>query len=369
MLQSDIIKPTLLLDKEKCLNNISSMVARARDAQVTFRPHFKTHQSQEVGRWFKAAGVDKITVSSLSMANYFASDGWEDITVAFPVNTREADLINEIAASIKLNLLVESNEAIQNLGKICNSEVGIFIKVDAGYGRTGVNSDSLDLIDSLIDEITKNDQLKFEGFLAHAGNSYNARGRQEIAAIHNAYIEKVGILKKHYSGSFPELIVSVGDTPTCSVMNSFGEANEIRPGCFVFYDIMQQQIGSCNYDQIALAVGCPVVAKHPERNEIVIYGGGVHLSKDRIQEDGIDIYGRIAVQKEKGWEGVIPDVYLKSLSQEHGIVSAPESFIENTNIGDILLVLPVHACMSADLMDSYLTTDGEWIEKRVNSNS
>jgi len=101
-------RPTLLLDKEKCLHNIQKMKEKADKNGVKFRPHFKTHQSAEVGEWFRDAGVEAITVSSVTMARYFASHGWKDISIAFPVNFAEVDEINELAKTIRLNLLIES---------------------------------------------------------------------------------------------------------------------------------------------------------------------------------------------------------------------------------------------------------------------
>ena len=73
------------------------MAGKAHANRLVFRPHFKTHQSHLIGQWFREEGVTKITASSLSMAAYFAEDGWDDITVAFPVNIREMDTINELA--------------------------------------------------------------------------------------------------------------------------------------------------------------------------------------------------------------------------------------------------------------------------------
>ena len=86
-----IKSPTLLLDKNKCLTNLNFMVQKAGNYNLSFRPHFKTHQSLEIGRWYKDFGIDKITVSSLQMAVYFAEE-WTDITVAFPVNILEIDI-------------------------------------------------------------------------------------------------------------------------------------------------------------------------------------------------------------------------------------------------------------------------------------
>ncbi|RLD73544.1 MAG: alanine racemase, partial [Bacteroidetes bacterium] len=81
----NIQTPTLILNKALVLENIQFMAEKARKHHLSFRPHFKTHQSAEIGNWFKDAGVDKITVSSVSMAEYFAKHGWKDITIAFPL--------------------------------------------------------------------------------------------------------------------------------------------------------------------------------------------------------------------------------------------------------------------------------------------
>ena len=312
-------------------------------------------------------GIDRITCSSLSMAEYFATDGWSDITVAFPVNVLEMETINKLAAKVKLNLLVEAPEAVELISGKLTSKINLFIKIDAGYGRTGIENKNLSGIENVIEVIKKHANLSFTGFLEHAGHSYNARGKEEIVKVHFETLENMAALKARYINTFPELVISVGDTPTCSVAADFGVADEIRPGNFVFFDLMQEQIGACEYEQIAVAMACPVVALHPERNEIVVYGGGVHFSKDRIVTNGNTVFGKAVENTGAGWGKVIPDVYLKSLSQEHGIIRATDDFIQKTKIGDIIKVLPVHSCMTADLMDGYMTTEAEWLQKRVNS--
>ena len=77
-----ITQPTLLLDETRCRANIRRMADKARAHGLDFRPHCKTHQSLAIGRWLREAGVEKITVSSVAMAAYFARE-WDDITIAF----------------------------------------------------------------------------------------------------------------------------------------------------------------------------------------------------------------------------------------------------------------------------------------------
>lgn len=358
-----ITKPTLLIDEKKCRKNISQMVAKAQNNKVVLRPHFKTHQSLEIGRWFKEAGVTGITVSSLEMAKYF-SEEWNDITVAFPLNILEIETINQLAEKIDLNILIESKQTIGELEKKLKFKVGFFIKVDVGTHRTGMNPENTHEIDELLDASDSTELLTFKGFLAHAGHSYNCRSKQAILEVHENSIQILEKLKAQYTAKYPELILSTGDTPSCSVAGDFSGVDEIRPGNFVFYDLTQVQIGACTVDQVSVALACPIVAVHEDRNEIVVYGGGVHFSKEQLQDETHGtIFGKIVQKEENGWGKLIKGMYLRGLSQEHGIVTVPEDEIKKYRIGDYLIALPVHSCMTANLMREYLTTDSKWLKE------
>lgn len=358
-----IERPTLLLDRERVLRNISRMVEKARASGVSLRPHFKTHQSATIGEWFRAAGVDRITVSSVDMAVYFADHGWTDITIAFPVNVRQIHRIDELASRIQVGLLVESLETVEILSEQLSHPVDLWIKIDTGYGRTGIKWSHSAAVVTLARAVTAGTQLRFRGILYHAGHSYKARSQSEITAIYRESISRMQTLQTHLKhAGLGDVAVSMGDTPTCSVVERFEGVDEIRPGNFVFYDLTQLAIGSCTQDEIAVALACPVVAKHIERGELVVYGGAVHLSKDVLPlPDGRKCFGQVALPSGRGWGPLQDDLYVTAVSQEHGIITAPAAFIEQTHIGDLLMIVPVHSCLTADVMKRYLSLDGELI--------
>lgn len=355
-----ITKPTLLLDVTKCKRNIQRMFCKAQKHNVDLRPHFKTHQSLVIGQWFKDIGVTKITVSSLEMAEYF-SEEWNDITVAFPVNILEIDTINRLAEKITLNLLIESKETAVFLSKNLKHCVSFFIKINIGNNRTGLLYSDAESIENILESTKDAAFLNFKGFLGYAGQTYACRGKSEVLEAHQKSKHKLIRLKDIFKIRFPDLIVSYGDTPSSSIAEDFNGLDEIRPGNYVFYDIMQQQIGVCNIDNIAVAMACPIVAIHKDRNEIVIYGGGIHFSKDSIKENDETVYGKIVGKNGNSWNDLIPKMIVRSLSQEHGVVNVPSSEIDNYKIGDILIILPIHSCMTANLMKRYLTTENEEI--------
>jgi D-serine deaminase-like pyridoxal phosphate-dependent protein len=354
-----IIEPTLLLDEAKCKSNILKMVEKAARNGVRLRPHFKTHQSHAVGQWFRAAGVRAITTSSLRMACYFAADGWDDITVAFPVNTLEQERLNRLAKKIKLNVLVEDAGTVARLNDVLQHPVGVFIKVDLGSHRTGVSAADTNTIDGIIAAMEQADKITFKGFLAHAGHSYHARSHAAIQQVHEAGNQMMQTLHDRYIGRYPQLEIATGDTPTASICEGFGPTTEIRPGNYVFYDVTQAVITSCTYDEIAVALACPVVAKHKDRLEIVLYGGGIHFSKDVLEmPDGTRNYGAWVPGQGNHWGAPVPGCYMSKLSQEHGILKVTAEWFDTIHVGDILLILPVHSCMTADLMGSFTTLDG-----------
>ena len=357
-----ITKPTLFVDKIKCRENIIRMFSKARNNNLELRPHFKTHQSLEIGSWYNEVGVSKITVSSVSMAEYFSSQ-WDDITIAFPTNILEIEPINRLAEKITLNLSIENEESILFLSKNLKFRINAFIKIDVGYHRTGINPKNIDLIDIILQKIDNTPLVSFIGFLGHAGHTYKCRTHEAIKEVHSKSLNMMAQLKEKYTSRYPNLIISLGDTPSCSVAEDFSGVDEIRPGNFVFYDLTQNIISSSPISQIAVALACPIVAIHKDRSEIVVYGGGVHLSKDRLEDKEGTIFGRIARKTENAWGDLIPNMYVKSLSQEHGIISASNEEIDKYNIGDYLMILPVHSCMTANLMKSYTTFDGQNISR------
>ncbi len=138
LVDMEITEPTLLLDLQKCKNNIRKMVEKANKNKLIFRPHFKTHQSIQIGEIFKEFGVDKITVSSVEMAQYFTEAGWEDITIAFPFNPLEISEIEQLSDRINLNILISSLESAEKLIEVTDETINYFIEIDAGYNRSGI---------------------------------------------------------------------------------------------------------------------------------------------------------------------------------------------------------------------------------------
>lgn len=372
---TDFSAPTVLVDPGRVKNNVQAMFARARAAGVAFRPHFKTHQSIEVGAWMRAWGVEQITVSSVSMAEGFAAAGWKDITIALPAYpamlARVATLVERGA---QIGLLVDHPEAAAalvrhaGLRSACEQAgrpLAVWIKIDAGYGRAGVRWNDESRLREVLAALEV-DWVAPVGLLAHSGHTYSQRGRAQIAAIHEESLARLLPLQRRYHKEFAQghCALSIGDTPSCSLLDDFGPVDEIRPGNFVFYDLSQLEIGACQADQIAACVLCPVIGKDEQRGRLILHGGAVHLSKDRFDGPAGPCFGWIAPRAYDGsWQLPDSNLRLSSLSQEHGIVDLEASALRNYRIGDFVQVFPVHSCLACDLHSSYRSTNGQTLHR------
>jgi D-serine deaminase-like pyridoxal phosphate-dependent protein len=358
----DIKRPTLLIDRERALRNLERMAARVARFGLRFRPHFKTHQSPAIGNWFRDFGVRRIAVSSVTMARLFASEGWDDITIAFPVNLREIDELRPLAEKVRLGLLVDSVEVADAVDRGLSSAADAWIKVDAGYGRAGADwNDERALLD-LAGRIGSSRRLRLSGILSHNGLTYLERSVEGVKRAHADALSKLLSAKRLLrEAGFPQCDLSIGDTPSASIAEEFGGADEIRPGNFIFYDVMQAEIGSCTVEDVAVAVACPVVGVYPRRGSAVVYGGAAHLSAQSMTgSEGIRSYGEARTQW-PGWGRT--EGFVSAVSQEHGVVRGEYAWLESLSPGGTVFVVPVHSCLTCDLHGSYTTLEGDTLQR------
>ena len=73
-----------------------------------------------------------------------------------------------------------------------------------------------------------------------------------------------------------------------------------------------------------------------------------NFSKEIIDIESPKSYGRVVDTSTKNW--ILSDSFVSSLSQEHGIVQCTDIDFEKYKIGDLIDIIPVHSCLTANLM-------------------
>lgn len=350
----DLPTPALLLDLDVLERNLQRMSERAAALGVAMRPHIKTHKSLEVAALQKALGIRGITVSTLYEARVFADAGYEDLTWAFPVILTRLAEVEELADRVTLRLVVDSPEAVEALEAL-GRPLHVWLKVDCGYHRAGVDPESPQALE-LARRLAESPTLVFDGLLTHSGHAYHGGSRAEIAAI--AEQERgvmAGFAERLRSEGIAVPQVSVGSTPALSAVASLSGVTEIRPGNYCFYDFTQVALGSCGVRDCAVTVLSSVVSCRPGAGHAVVDAGALAMSKD-LGPDGSATLGEVF--RDYGSGTLDSEVRLTSLSQEHGILSAPRP------VGSRLRLLPNHSCLTAAMFDEYAVVRGEEVVDR-----
>lgn len=370
-----IQRPCLLLDERRLQANIQNMLDRSRGWQRPLRPHVKTHQSPALAARFREAGVQGITVSSLDMARLFLEAGWSDQTLALPLNPTWLPSLAELNTHASIAALVADPGVLQDLhGLPTSARIPLWVEVDTGHGRSGIPWNQPEELVALVRELRRMPACRFKGLLTHAGDSYAARGPVQVQAVASRVGERMLNCRAALEAAgIGPVALSFGDTPCCQLASGLEVYDELRPGNFVFHDLMQLQIGACGEEGLALAVLCPVLNVRPDLGQAVLHGGAVHLSREAIRiaetdatgqrDEPRDCFGQVVALTARGLGERMADTCVTRISQEHGMLSAPASFLKDLRPGHVLAILPAHSCLAADLHREYRLPDGSRIEK------
>ena len=128
----------------------------------------------------------------------------------------------------------------------------------------------------------------------------------------------------------------------------------MRPGVYVFGDLDQMALGSCELEDIAVTVLATVIGHNKQHDRIIVDAGGLALSKDLSARDLLPKVGYGWLMSEDG--EMIEDLFVADVSQEHGKIEAKDGGappFERFPIGSRLRVLPNHVCMTVAPYDRY----------------
>lgn len=354
----DLPTPCLVLDRSKLERNLTRMRDRAAALGVRLRPHCKTAKSAEVARRALAADTGPITVSTMREAQYFADNGFTDITVAVGISpSRLGQAADLIARGIDLTVVTDNaviaGEIVQ-AAKTRDVTFAAMIEVDVGEHRGGIDVRTDELLE--IAGVLRDGGQAVRGVLAHAGHTYACTDPDAIADI--AESERAGAVlaaERLRRAGHACPVVSVGSTPGALFARSLDGVTEMRPGVYMFMDLFQSGVGCCGLEDIAVTVMASVTNLRPEQETAHIDAGALALSKDRSTQSqprdcgfGLltDAYGR-----------PLPGLTVEAVHQEHGRIAGVGADPAVLPIGSRVHVLPNHVCMTAAMYDRYAVVE------------
>lgn len=241
--------PALVIDLDAFEGNLARMQAFVAGHGLGLRAHAKTHKCPVIAREQVARGALGICVAKVSEAEIMADAGVADVLITSPLATEEkhARFIDLVGEAPGVKVVVDSMDAARDLNRLASErglKPGVFIDIDPGLGRTGIEAGepALELARYLLDRCGS---LSFEGLQMYAGNCMHTQGfdnrkskYEKVMAkgLHTRQLlESAGVEIRAFSG---------GGTGTYNIEPALGLMTELQAGSYVFMDMEYRGIGS-----------------------------------------------------------------------------------------------------------------------------
>lgn len=362
--------PALLVERARLEANIETMQRRADAIGAKLRPHTKTHKSVSIARRQVAAGAGGITVAKVGEAEVFAAAGFDDIRIAYcVVGDEKMKRIAALSKRCRISFCVDTTEGVALASRTLAAEgveIDVLVEVDTGQGRTGVPWDDAEELVAVAVAVVDSPGIRLAGVLTHGGYGYYGprEGETKEQALRRSgkaeYDRVMLAVEAIRSAGMSVDEVSVGSTPTLRYLaEADGGApgiTEVRPGNYVFHDRTQVGLGVAGWKDCALTVLTTVVSRrrdHDGTERLYLDAGKKSFTSDGAF--GQDGFGQILYNARTMVP--LPHADIVGLSEEHAWVHVDGG--STLEVGDVVRVVPNHACVVANNFDRMVLVDGD----------
>ena len=355
----ELATPAFLVDMDILESNLRNVSELCRKHEKKLFPMTKTHKSADIAALQLECGADGFLTGTLDEAEMLMKLG-KPIMLAYPfVGEENVRRIVRMAKSRRLILSLDSFEAAAACDKAF-SECGVRAKylliTDVGFGRFGVAPDAAG---EMVERISNAcDTLEFAGIASHPGQVYGCTEHSQLGAVanasHKAFEDAVNSLKKY---GFAPKIVAAGSTPTIQWDVLSPLITHIRPGNYVYNDVIQIALGAAKEENCAMTVLAAVIAMHDGKLMLDCGSKCLGLDKGAHTNDSIVGYGRI-----KGHD----ELTIYALSEE--VAKVKINGTAELKVGDKVRVIPNHACAAANMTSWIIGVRGNEVERIIENN-
>jgi len=343
-----VMTPALAIYPEIVDANIKTTLELLGGDANRWRPHVKTAKLGFMMRRLVEHGIANFKCSTSLELLTVCKAGASDVLVAYPMvgpNARRVREISEQFSDVEVSALVESRE---HLGPWRGSRVGLFIDVNPGMNRTGVEEDRVDEITRLSQAIQDAGQI-FRGLHYYDGHLSSAAFPERESIAHQGYDRLMHIVSAFDRAQIPIAEIITAGTPAFPCTLSYGPfasgrfIHRASPGTVVYNDCSSLAQLPAEYGYRPAAVVISTIVSRPSSGRFTCDAGHKTVSAD----SGVPtcaVIGR-------------PEFSPSKPSEEHlPIDVAPGS--STPAIGEALYLVPRHICPTVNNFDDALIVIG-----------
>jgi D-serine deaminase-like pyridoxal phosphate-dependent protein len=344
-----VLTPSLAIYPDLIASNITSTLSLLGNAD-RWRAHIKTAKLNHTLRMLIGRGVRNFKSATTLELLHACRDGAQDVLLAYPVMGANAVRVQEIRNQyprVRISVLTE-NEAQVHQWR--GTDVGIFLDINPGMNRTGIEQSSRQRVVELAQFVTQSG-LEFRGLHYYDGQFGAFADPERTKSAHAGYdhlLQLVHDLERAHV-RVPEVITAGTPTFPCSLSYAgFQTADfihRVSPGTVVYNDATSLAQLPTQYGYAPAALVLARVVSAPHHGIITCDAGHKAVSADAGLPTCV-VVGH-------------PELTPLSPSEEHLPLTVAEG-ADGPRVGDILYLLPRHVCPTVNNFDAALIVrDGQ----------
>lgn len=345
----EIPSPAILLFPDRIAANIQTMIDMAGSPD-RLRPHVKTHKLPQVVKMQLDAGITRFKCATLTEAEMLATTGAKDILIAHHLYGPALNRLQQLILSfpeVTFSTLVDHAGQVtmlQDFVSKTNLTLGVFLDIDAGMERTGVQPGPQAL--EIYKQMAHSSRLIARGLHVYDGHlrQSDLLERKQAAASYypdlDAFIESLNRL------GLPLAERVFGGSPTFTV-HFHDPEKTLSPGTVFLWDWGYSSGFKDLPFQHAAVLLTRVISK-PGKGKLCLDLGHKSVASE-MPAPRVHLFD-------------IPDHQMTGHSEEHMVIATENA--HHFSAGDCIYGVPVHICPTMALHEwVWVVRDGVAQEK------
>ena len=348
----DVLTPALLIYPEIVAANLDRTIQLLDGNADRWRAHIKTAKAGRIVRMLVERGLRNFKCATTLELLVACQSGAGDVLLAYPSMGANARRVQEIAGQfpeVRISILAESEAQVRQWR---GSRLGVFLDINPGMDRTGIEQSRCGEIVALVSAIAASG-VEFRGLHYYDGQYGKLEEPQRTTAAHEGYRRLLEIVSEvERSGTHVPEVITAG-TPTFPCSLSFplfrgaSFIHRISPGTIVYGDATSLMQLPAGYGFRPAALVLARVVSRPRAGIITCDAGHKSVSVDAGVPSCV-VLGH-------------PELTPLSPSEEH-LPIAVEDGAASPAVGEALFLLPRHVCPTVNNFDWALFVRNREIE-------
>jgi D-serine deaminase-like pyridoxal phosphate-dependent protein len=352
----DVLTPALVMYPEIIASNVQRTLKLLGGDADRWRVHIKTAKLGHTLRMMVERDIRNFKCATTLELLVACRSGAGDVLFAYPAMGANARRVREIAdqfPEVCISVLAENEEQVRQWS---GSRVGVFLDINPGMDRTGIEQNHSEKVVALVRAIS-NAALEFRGLHYYDGQYGGLGERERTEVAHGGYERLLKVVSEiERSGMrVPEVITAGTTTLPCSLayegFRRGGFIHRVSPGTVVYCDATSLTQLNKEYGYRPAVLVLTRVVSQPRAGSVTCDAGHKAVSADAGVPTCVVV----------GHMELTP----LSPSEEH-LPMALQGGAVGPQVGEPLYLLPRHVCPTVNNFDcALLVRDGviESVEK------